>query len=93
MEVRVVANIAGADIRSITGSNVYNIEKETGLKLIVDNLGKLRKNLLSMKTEVPNQDTWRIGCLRKFLSEKYEMKAKLQDTEQLQNLIDSLCTS
>ena len=66
MEVRVVANIAEADIRSITGSNVYNIEKETGRKFIVDNLGKLRKSLLSMKTEVPNQDTWRIAVSENF---------------------------
>ena len=93
MEVRVVANIAGADMRSITGSNVHNIEMEAGLKLTMDNLGKLRHTLLDMKADVPSKDTWRIGCLRKFLSEKYQMRAKLQDTEELQSLIDSLCTS
>ena len=70
MEVSGVANIAGADMRSITCSYVHNIEKETGLKLTVDNLGKLRQTLLNMKIEVPSQDSWRIGCLRKFLSEK-----------------------
>ena len=93
MEVRVVANLAGADIRSITGSNVHNIEMEAGQKLNEDNLGKLRQTLLNTKTEVPSKDTWRIACLRKFLSERYEMKSKCQDTEPVQILIDSLCTS
>ena len=93
MEVRVVANLAGADIRSITGSNVHNIEMEAGQKLNEDNLGKLRQTLLNTKTEVPSKDTWRIACLRKFLSERYEMKSKCQETEQVQILIDSLCTS
>ena len=88
-----MANIAGADMRSITGSNVHIIEMEAGLKLTMDNLDKLRHTLLDMKADVPSQDTWRIGCLRKFLSEKYHMRARLQDTEELQSLIDSLCTS
>ena len=87
-----VANLAGADIRSITGSNVHNIEMEAGQKLNEDNLGKLRQTLLNTKTEVPSKDTWIIACLRKFLSERYEMKTKLQDTEQVQILIVSLCT-
>ena len=75
-------------IVSITGSNVH-----TGQKLNVDNLGKLRQTLLNIKTEVPSENTWRIACLRKFLSERYGMKSKCQDTEQVQSLIDSICTS
>ena len=93
MEVRVVANIAGADLRSITGSNVHCIEKEAGLRLNLENMSTLTKRLLEIKTKVPIQDNWRIGCLRKFLSEKYEMLAKFQDTEQIQSLIDTLCVS
>ena len=88
-----VANIAREDMRSITGSNVHYIEKEAGLKLTMDNQGKLRQTLLDIKTKVPCQGIWTIGCLRKFLAEKYEMMAKFQDTGQLQSLIDSLCTS
>ena len=53
MEVRVVANLAGADIRSITGSNVHNIEMEAGQKLNEDNLGKLRQTSWEHLEQIP----------------------------------------
>ena len=52
MEVRVVANIAGKDLRSITGANVHYIEKEVWQRLTMDNLNKLMRKLLEFKTKV-----------------------------------------
>ena len=93
LEVRVVANIAAADIRSTTGNNLFNLEKEARMDLTMENLWEMRRVLLDLKILVPNQDSWRLGCLRKFLTEKYELVAIDQDTEALDTLIDSLCVS
>ena len=42
---------------------------------------------------MPRQDSWRIGCLKKFLAEKFQLEAKQQSTEVVQDLIDSICSS
>ena len=91
LEVRVVANIVSADIRSTTGSNLVNLEKEAGMVLTRDNMWEMRRVLLNLKTPLPSNDSWRVGCLRKFLSERHKLQAMDQDTEALQELINSLC--
>ena len=83
LEVRVIANIAAADIRSSTGNNLFNLGKEAGMNLTMDNLWEMRRVLLDLKTQVPISDTWRLGCLRKFLSEKYALVAMDEDTDEL----------
>ena len=91
MEVRVVANIASADIRSTTGSNLVHLENEADMVLTKDNMWEMRRVLLNLKTPLPSNDSWRVGCLRKFLSERHKLQAMDQDTEALQELINSLC--
>ena len=93
LEVRVIANIAAADIRSSTGNNLFNLGKEAGMNLTMDNLWEMRRVLLDLKTQVPISDTWRLGCLRKFLSEKYALVAMDEDTDEIDSLIESLCKS
>ena len=91
LEVRVVASIASADIRSTTGSNLFNLEQEAGMKLTMDTMWEMRRVLLNIKTPVPKQDSWRVGCLRKFMSDRHSMQVLGQDTEDLQEVINSLC--
>ena len=93
LAVRVVASICSSDVRSTTGSNLLNLGKESQLDPVRDPLVKVKAALLSLKTSVPLEDIWRVGCLRKFLSERHAMAARHEDTEDMDRLIDSLCTS
>ena len=93
LEVRIVGNIAAADVRSPTGKNLTNMKKEVGMSLDMDNMWEMRRLLLDSRTPVPRQDSWRLGCLKKFLTEKYRLLAKDQNTEAVEVLIDSLCES
>ena len=87
------ANISSNDIRSVTGSNLFNIKKEIKMDPVRNPLPVVKRNLLEMKASVPVQDLWRLPCLQKFLALKYTMEAKNQDTGELDNLIESLCKS
>ena len=93
VEVSVVANLASADIRSVTGSNLFNLKKEAGMDITRETMNKARVVLLSARTAVPVQDGWRIGCLKKFLSERSKLDEKLQSTDVMDSLIDSLCST
>ena len=59
--------------------------------LTMDTIWTMRRVLLDLKTPLPNQDSWRIGCMRKFLAEKYKAEALEHDTNILEALIDSIC--
>ena len=93
LAVRVMANISAMDIRSVTGSNLFNIEKEVKLDPVKDPLPSLKKEILALKVSVPVQDSWRLPCLQKFLDRKYALEADHQDTGEIDKLIDSLCMS
>ena len=93
LAVRVMANICSSDVRSSTGSNLLNIEKEVKLDPLRDMLIKVKTALLGLRTPVPVEDCWRIACLQKFLAERFVLDASHQDTEDMDKLIDSLCIS
>ena len=93
IEVMVVANIAAADIRSMTGNNLFNLKKEANMDITKDNIGKARMVLLNTRTSVPDQDSWRLACLKKFFSQKFQLEANHQSSELVDSLIDSLCSS
>ena len=63
------------------------------MSLTMKNSGEMRRVLLDLKAQVPIQDSWRIGCLKKFLTEKYTLSAKDENTDDIDSLIDSLCKS
>ena len=93
LEVRLVASLASVDIRSGTGSNLSGIRKEFKLEPLHNNLGLLRSTILESTSAVPNQDFWRIRCLKNFLEQKYQLEATHQDTSEMTGLIDSICSS
>ena len=93
LAVRVVANISSMDIRSVTGSNLKNIEKEIQLDPVRGMLWNVKAALLDFRAPVPVEDGWRLGCLQKFLAEKHVLVAAHQDTDEIDKLIDSLCIS
>ena len=93
LKVRLVASLASVDIRTPTGSNLFGIRKEFKLEPLDTNLGLLRSTILKTTSAVPDQDFWRIRCLKKFLDQKYKLEARHQDTSEINDLIDSICSS
>ena len=77
----------------MTGSNLFNIEKEVKLDPVRDQLVRVKAALLALRAAVPERDGWRFGCMRNFFEEKYLLAAGHQDTGQMDSLIDSLCSS
>ena len=92
LEVRTIACVAAADIRSTTGTNLHGIFRDTGLGP-KENVQQVCVALLNKKTQVPKTDGWRMPCLQKFLNEKYRLAALGEDCNDVENLIKSLVTS
>ena len=80
LEVRVVASMASMDIRSSTGSNLSGIRRECKEDIGGQPDLVVKQMILGMGSDVPDRDRWRIGCLKKFLDERYQLLAKLQNT-------------
>ena len=93
MEVRLVASLASVDIRTATGSNLFGIRQEFNLDPRDNHLWLLRSTILGSTSAVPEQDTWRIRCMKNYLEQKYQLDARHEDTSEITGLIDSLCSS
>ena len=93
LEVRVVANISSRDIRSSTGSNLSGIRRECKDDIDGKPVTIVKQMILESKSNVPATDRWRLPCLKKYLDERYQLLARLENTDQLDDLIDSLCSS
>ena len=90
-EVRVVANMVARCARSNTGKNLMNIERETKLDPWLTDSWRVREGI--KKTEVPALEGWRLQYLSKLLKARSEMETNCQDLEEINGLIDSLCSS
>ena len=95
LEVRVVACLTSGDIRSTSGSNLFGIRKLCKIdKLSTPSSSAVKGMLLQgVKSSVPDLDSWRIGCLKKYLEERYQLQSKLQDTSEVDSLIESICST
>ena len=92
-EVALVANIAGRDKSSTTGINLANIQAETGLNPWTASSREVRLKLSEGEVQVPPTDLWRIPLLQKLLAQRHDMQVNCEKTDELNKLIDSLCTS
>ena len=82
LEVRVVASLVSQDIRSITGSNVYGIRKLCNLDpLTRTSPSVVKEMLLNARTDIPDQDSWRIPCLKSFLERRHQLQVSFLDTK------------
>ena len=88
-----MASLAAQDKSSTTGKNLANIFHETGLNAWEASPAEVRQALLSKEAVVPEQDIWRVPYLSKLLEERNDMEVNSLDTDQISQLIDSLCTS
>ena len=89
--MRYLLGITKDDIRSTTVRNLNIIQGETGLDPCVVAPKKIRES--PVFTEVPAQDMWRMPLLDKRLSRRREMEVVLEDTEEIVNMIDALCST
>ena len=92
-EVAVVARLAARDIRSSVGNNLAVLRDRTGLDPWTVAPGRLRAALTAAgRAEVPEQDSWRIGCLQQLLTARLRAHygADKEEEQRLQSLIDSL---
>ena len=89
LEIKTLACLAAADVRSTTGSNLSNLTREFGVDPSEDAL-RSRKIILERKCEVPAMDRWRIPCLAKYLADRFRKKVGNEDTSEVDDLILSL---
>ena len=90
-----MACLAEEDIRSTSGSNLFGIRKLCNIEARSTPSSSDVKMLLrqGVNVRVPEQDSWRIGCLKKYIEERYQLQSALLDTSEVDSLIDSICSS
>ena len=90
-EVALVANLVGHDVSSTTGRNLYMLGQETGLNTWTASPIMIRMALQESETVVPDEERWRLPLLEKLLLQRNNLELQVQDTTEVQSLIDSLC--
>ena len=89
-----MANIAGRDLRSNTGSNLRLVLDSSGLDPWDCSSVELKKTLHEKEqVPVPEQDRWRLQYLGTLLAQRQELHylGAVEEEEKLTTLIDSLC--
>ena len=87
----VVARIVSKDAKTITGKNLLNLRIETGVDVASAPLSQSRQ-LFSLVSE-PTQANWKFYLLEKYLKTRNDMDTRCEDTEYINDLISSLCSS
>ena len=90
-EVKYLFEIVSNDIQSNTGRNIYKIQRETGINPCKVNSSSLRN--IPMKTEIPEQDEWRIPLVDKLLNKRAVLESNMEDTDEVENLINGICST
>ena len=90
-EIRLMRNIAGADLRSTTGKNCHNLRNEFQLDpwMTPSSIFKTKYKYY----DVPEADGWRLPLLQSLMKDRYEMSVCGDETEDITGLIESLCSS
>ena len=92
-EVALVARLAARDRSSTTGINLSMIQQETGLNPWNTKPSVISQALEEREVTVPVNDLWRLPLLKKLLIQREEMEVACSNTNQINSLIDSLCSS
>ena len=90
-EVRHLVRIVARDVRSVTSRNIKLIETVSGLSPWDYSKWRIKEKLA--KTDIPDNNMWRIGLLKKMLVLRQERSAQCVDTKQLDEMIESLCST
>ena len=87
-----VSRIVGKDATTTTGNNLLSLRLETGLDVRLGQVLKTKK-ALDVKPAVPEVDSWRLPLLSKYLKNRSDLKISCENTERIDELISSLCSS
>ena len=90
-KVKVLPHIVGRCARSNTGKNLMQIERETSLDPWVTASWKIVAAV--PRSEVPDQEKWRLAYLMKLIAARQQMESSCEDTCEINALIESLCSS
>ena len=90
-EVRMLSSIVAQDIRSPTGRNCLNLRNEFDFDPWLTSPSILKSQY--SQYEVPEADKWRLPLLTTLLHQRYDLSACGEETETVDGLIESLCTS
>ena len=88
-----VANSAINDKGSTTGANLFKLHELTGLNPIVTNGTEVATVLLDAEQLMPVNEEWRIPFLKKLIWTRQQRELHVEDTKDIDFLIDSLCSS
>jgi hypothetical protein len=93
IEVSLIANIVGRDIRTTTGSNLALVREVTVLDPWSCSSGQVRKVLGEVESEVPAQDHWIIAYLEKLLARGVNgITSSMTHQSSLSSLTHCMCT-
>ena len=93
MEVVVLANLVARDVRSNTGANLHFVREMSGLDPWSCSPKDIKKVLSEKVADLPDQDKWRLPYLARLLEERGERFHSMEDTTEITELIDSLCSN
>ena len=95
-EVAILANLIARDRRSVTGKNVRLVMENSGADVWSGSPAKIRAGLVEAElVEVAAVDKWRVKYLDTLLQQRQEWhyRGEMEEEEQIQTLIDSLCVN
>ena len=87
-EVQHLVEVVSSDVRSSTSRNLSLIREVSGLNPMSNDV---RKSVEI--SQIPENDQWRPPLLEMLLKRRSEMEVSLMKTEEIQKVIDSLCSS
>ena len=96
-EVNILARVVAKDIRTTTARNMRMLEQETGGLTWAAPGVKIRERLACREPSAPGVDAWRIPYLGRLLEQRdqlaYQGEELSEELDEVQALIDSLCTN
>ena len=91
-EVRTMVAMVSWDLRTVTGKNIRTVECKSGCDTWTDSTGRVREAVMERElVAVPEEDAWRLPYLAKLLERRQRQYYLGLGTEDVQELIDSLC--
>ena len=90
-EVQHLVEVVSTDVRSSTSKNLSLIRELSGLNPLAVSPNDVRKSVKI--SEIPQNDQWRPPLLEMLLNRRSEMEVSLMKTEEIQKVIDSLCST
>ena len=91
-EVCILARIVSNDVSTNTGKNILNIRLETRESPAVSPSKNIEKCLLN-KDKNGSPVRWDVWLLAKYITVRQDLRSSLNDTEHIDDLISSLCSS